>query len=322
MTSFMAAIGIYNQDYGLAGILLLACSCYFFSFYLYTRLSKKTLSANVLTYSLYILMFYLVYSGGVASTGILWLYIVAPVTIYIRGLKRGIFDTAVFLLIVAAIMNVPPIIPHTHEYPSEFKFRFFLSFLTVTFLSGMYEYSREQWYKHTMEVTEKYQTLAHYDALTNIFNRRHAVITLEQEQSRLSRGAAPVSILLCDLDHFKMINDKYGHIAGDKVLSELSAVFQSSIRSQDTVARWGGEEFIFILPQTTIEQAEKAAKKLLAATRAHVVNVEDTAISTTISIGVESLTVDCSIDDCINSADKKLYRAKSLGRDQACSESE
>lgn len=315
MTGLMSVIGFINGDQLLASVLASASIVYGISLFLYRVAGKEQLSSTVLIYTLYSLMCYLVYSGGVDWTGILWLYIVAPVTIYIRGLKRGIIDTTLFLLVVAIIMNLDLIRPN---YQPTFQLRFFLSFSTVTFLSAMYEYSRAKWYQHTVELTQRYQRLAHFDPLTNLSNRRHALIVLEQERSRLTRGGEPISILLCDIDHFKNINDKYGHCAGDRVLYQLAELFNSQLRSQDTVARWGGEEFLFILPQTTKENARLTSEKLLIAVREHTFSYDDKPINITISIGIEQLAVENSLDTSINGADKLLYKAKGLGRDQVC----
>lgn len=315
MTALMAIIALYNGSYFLASMLFLASLTYLSCFLLYQKLNKKKLSASILIYSLYLLMFYLVYTGGVAGTGILWLYIVAPVTIYIQGLKRGIFDTVIFLLLVALLMAQSDI---ADNYNIEYKIRFFLSFLTVTFLSTMYEYSRTKWYEQAIELTERYQHLAHFDPLTNLSNRRHALAVLEQEHARLNRGGEATSILICDIDHFKNINDKFGHGVGDKVLSELSVVFQANVRNQDTVARWGGEEFLFILPQTNQSGAYQMANKILTAVQELTLKFAHEQAQVTISIGVEELTAEMTLDECINSADSRLYKAKTLGRNQVC----
>ena len=120
-------------------------------------------------------------------------------------------------------------------------------------MSALYEYSREQSFKHTLELSQKYQHLAHYDPLTQLSNRRDALSILKREQARIIRSKEPSSIIICDIDHFKKINDQYGHNAGDAVLIDLAKIFTQNIREQDCVARWGGEEFLFILPQTVYD---------------------------------------------------------------------
>ena len=317
ITGVMSLIGFYNQDFLLASILLGSSLLYLVIFYLYHKHNKKRLVSSVVIYSLHSLMYYLVYTGGVDSTGILWLFIIAPVTIYIHGLKRGAAETIGFLAIVAVLMNLPPPLAGEYYKPT-FQIRFFLSFLTVSFLSALYEYSRNNWYKHTLALTEKYQRLALKDPLTQLSNRRHALHLLEQEQSRLERSGDSACILLCDIDHFKQINDEYGHNAGDQVLAELAHLFNTVTRKHDTVARWGGEEFIFILPYTDIESAKVTAEKLRQVTKNHTFYFDLTAINVTISIGIEALCSTAQLDHCIHIADQRLYLAKSSGRDQIC----
>jgi len=261
-------------------------------------------------------MFYLIYTGGVENTGPLWIFVVAPVSVFIHGLKRGLIEIALFVVIISTIMFVPTNMIAHASYSIEFKLRLLSSFLTVTFLSALYEYSREQSYKHTLRLSKKYQQLAHLDPLTKLSNRRDALYILQREQARMLRNKEPLSIILCDVDHFKKINDKYGHNAGDAVLVDLGKIFTLNIREQDCIARWGGEEFIFILPQTLAENANQLAEKIQETLQTHLVNYEDDKIKITISMGIVEFNEDQSIDEVINNADKFLYQAKNAGRNQ------
>jgi diguanylate cyclase (GGDEF)-like protein len=180
----------------------------------------------------------------------------------------------------------------------------------------LYEYSREQSFRRALELSKKYQQLAHFDPLTQLSNRRDALCILKQEQARTSRNKEPLSIILCDVDHFKKINDQFGHNAGDAVLIELAKIFTSIAREQDCIARWGGEEFLFILPQTLAKNANTFAEKIQKKTQNHVVDYEGKKIKVTISLGIAQLNGNKSIDEVINSADKYLYQAKNAGRNQ------
>ena len=256
------------------------------------------------------------FTGGVENTGPLWIYIVAPVSVFIHGLKRGLVDIALFVLISSLIMLIPLENMAHATYSNEFKLRLLYSFLTVTFLSALYEYSREKSYKHTLELSKKYQKLAHFDPLTQLSNRRDALYILKREQARILRNKEPLTIILCDVDHFKKINDEYGHNAGDAVLVELSKIFTLQIREQDCISRWGGEEFLFILPQTTAINANIFAEKIQKILQRHTVNFEDESIKVAVSMGIEQFNEVQSIDEAINNADKYLYQAKNAGRNQ------
>ena len=316
ITAVMGLIALFNQNYILACTLFVASFIYFTGYYAYKALNNIKLSSAIILYSLYLLMFYLVYTGGVGHTGPLWIFIVAPVSVFVHGLRRGLIDIAIFVAIISAIMFIPTQSSAHAIFSTEFKLRLIYSFLTVTFLSALYEYSREKSYKKALDLSKKYQQLAHYDPLTKLSNRRDALRILNQEQARISRNSAPLSVILCDVDHFKKINDEYGHNTGDAVLVDLAKLFTRNIREQDCVARWGGEEFLFILPQTIAENARDFAEKIQASLHEHTVNYEGDKIQVTVSMGIEQFDDVKGIDEVINSADKYLYQAKSAGRDQ------
>ncbi len=316
ITGIMGIIGLFNENIILACILFSASFVYFLGYYAYKKFKNEALSSAFVLYSLYLLMFYLVFSGGVEHTGPLWIFIVAPVSVFIHGLKHGLIDIAIFVTIISTIMFLPTDLINHAVYSSEFKLRLIYSFLTVTFLSALYEYSRDQSYKHMLELSKKYQQLAHFDPLTQLSNRRDALCILKHEQARIMRSNDPLSVILCDVDHFKKINDQFGHNAGDAVLIELSKIFACNIREQDCVARWGGEEFIFVLPQTSTSSAYIIAEKIQEKLQNHMINHENNEIKVTVSMGIEQLTSKQSIDEVINAADKLLYQAKSSGRNQ------
>jgi len=316
ITAVMAVVGLLNKDWSLAISLFVTSFIFFSGYYVYKKFNNLKLSSAIVLYSLYLLMFYLIYTGGVENTGPLWVFIVAPVSVFIQGLKRGLLDIAIFVVIISGIMFMPTDIIAHAVYSTEFKLRLLSSFLTVTFLSALYEYSREKSYKQALDLSEKYQKLAHLDPLTQLSNRRDALGVLKREKARRIRTKEPLSVILCDIDYFKKINDQYGHNAGDAVLVELADIFTKSIREQDCVARWGGEEFLFILPQTIAESANVFAEKIQKKLQNHFVNYKNEKISVRISMGIEQVKDNQTIDEIINNADKLLYQAKSSGRNQ------
>jgi diguanylate cyclase (GGDEF)-like protein len=262
------------------------------------------------------LMIFLVYSGGVDNTGPLWIFIVSPVSLFLLGLKRGLIEISIFFLIICFIFFLPYDIFSNAVYPINFKVRLVYVFVTVTFLSACYEYFREESYKETLVISKQYERLASTDQLTKLCNRRSVLMMMEKESSRISRNNESMSIILCDVDHFKQVNDQYGHNAGDKVLIRLGEIFTKTIREQDTVARWGGEEFLFLLPQTTAKNAEVLAHKVHNELTKESVHYEGTDIKITVSMGIAQMAANQDIHEVINQADKYLYEAKHAGRNQ------
>jgi diguanylate cyclase (GGDEF)-like protein len=171
-----------------------------------------------------------------------------------------------------------------------------------------------------VRLVAKIRHLADRDQLTGLYNR----LLLDREISILHqqylRHQHPYALLLMDLDHFKKINDTYGHLAGDKVLQHAAALFKEHIRQGDVLGRFGGEEFMVLLPMTTLRQAETVANKLLSVLRSHPVDWKGQSISLTTSIGIASVSdASCSSDyeSILQQADKALYHAKEAGRDRA-----
>jgi two-component system cell cycle response regulator len=166
------------------------------------------------------------------------------------------------------------------------------------------------------------ETLAHTDHLTQLVNRRALTIRLVTEMERVRRYNAPLSMLLIDLDHFKLVNDTYGHIAGDSVLATVATLLQRAVRAVDLVARYGGEEFVVVLPETGRQGATAFAERIRDKIAKHGFAIGEPAlIHVTASIGVAtypSLRLD-SVEDLFRAADVALYRAKGNGRNLVCS---
>jgi len=166
------------------------------------------------------------------------------------------------------------------------------------------------------EVLLKVETLAITDPLTELFNRRHFSAAIEKEFNRTVRFQSPTSCLMIDIDYFKKVNDEYGHHAGDLVLKEIARIIKDHIRKIDTAARWGGEEFIVLLPETKKEDALQAAKRILEGISGHQFSGVPEKI--TVSIGLVSIP-EASVDTAekmIHASDLALYDAKAKGRNR------
>jgi two-component system cell cycle response regulator len=165
---------------------------------------------------------------------------------------------------------------------------------------------------------ERVRNLSIRDGLTELYNRRHTVEVLAQEFQRVGRYEEGVSILIIDIDHFKRINDEFGHPAGDAVIRELSAVLRDTFRSVDSVGRYGGEEFLAILPHTGRAECMLAAERIRKAVEGHAFHIGDRQVRITVSVGAASYPVVEveSPDALIRAADRALYRAKEAGRNR------
>jgi two-component system cell cycle response regulator len=169
----------------------------------------------------------------------------------------------------------------------------------------------------------RFEALALTDPLTQTHNRRALMDRLTSELERARRYALHLSVLMVDLDHFKAINDSHGHVAGDEVLRGVSRILQREARAVDVVARFGGEEFVVVLPETGEEGAVRLAERIRARVEemATVAGRESRQLGVTVSIGVATVPSPRvnSPEDLIAVADEALYRAKAQGRNQVCS---
>lgn len=161
---------------------------------------------------------------------------------------------------------------------------------------------------------------AYYDYLTGLANRRYFLESAEHELTRALRYGSELSIVMMDVDHFKQVNDTYGHKVGDTVLQKLSEIARATLRDIDVIGRIGGEEFALLLPETGRDQAMEAAERLRTAlAAAKVAMPSGLPLQFTVSLGVATLEgKDTNIDMLLNQADQALYKAKSEGRNRVC----
>lgn len=167
--------------------------------------------------------------------------------------------------------------------------------------------------------TEKLAELANHDALTGVHNRHYFNQELEKEIAKSRRYKIDLSLCIIDIDHFKRVNDTYGHPIGDQVLKSLATICKTVLRDVDIVVRFGGEEFIVILPSTPIEGALLTAERIRKAIEEHNFNYDEVALNCTVSVGVASHdNKDWNDKDLIKAADIALYEAKKQGRNRVC----
>ena len=166
------------------------------------------------------------------------------------------------------------------------------------------------------------EDLATRDPLTNLFNRRHFLILAEQEWKRAIRYNRPLCALMLDVDHFKQINDQHGHASGDKALTTVANVIRSTLRATEIAGRYGGDEFVVLLPETTPENGLLVARRICQTVKDYAISSEVGLIDLTTSIGVACITkanrlLIRSLSELLAQADKALYKAKAAGKGQA-----
>lgn len=167
------------------------------------------------------------------------------------------------------------------------------------------------------KVTHELFIMSRTDPLTGAFNRRHFMETGAAELNRSSRYGSTFSMIMLDIDHFKSINDTYGHDIGDKALIEAVQIINKALRTEDTLGRFGGEEFCILLPETSQKSAIKVAERIRSDIEANKIHTDKGALKFTVSCGVSQLnTTNNSLEKIIKKADNALYNSKKTGRNR------
>jgi diguanylate cyclase (GGDEF)-like protein len=167
---------------------------------------------------------------------------------------------------------------------------------------------------------EENRRLSITDALTGAYNRRYLMEQLPREIERAARYGRHLSVIMCDVDHFKKINDSHGHLIGDEMLKWFVRKLRSGVRACDWLARYGGEEFLIVLPETNVDQAATAAEHLRAQVAGSSIPLDALELSVTASFGVSGwkdlVPQGASLDSLIARCDEGVYASKSAGRDR------
>jgi diguanylate cyclase (GGDEF)-like protein len=197
----------------------------------------------------------------------------------------------------------------------------FLGIASMALLLGIVYLIERNLIRKLAKARKKIELAAMTDELTGIFNRRHVMKRFKEEFGRANRMGDNLGCILIDIDHFKRINDTYGHLVGDRVLQDVAKHLQGSIRTYDILGRYGGEEFLVVLPDTDCDHAATLTERIRESMKSGVIIETDTKkeihISVTISAGVPGrLKEDRSVDNIIKRADDALYGAKQAGRDR------
>ncbi|NMD04427.1 MAG: GGDEF domain-containing protein, partial [Deltaproteobacteria bacterium] len=168
-----------------------------------------------------------------------------------------------------------------------------------------------------------YRELSFIDGLTQLYNSRHYYRTIKMEINRAIRYQQPLTILFIDVDNFKQYNDAHGHLEGDKILSHLGNTIKNHMRQADSAYRYGGEEFILVLPMTNSTNGAVVAERIRAEfKKENFSTVPGKTIHMTISVGIAQHRPGEDIKTFTNRADQLMYRAKQNGKDRSCSDAE
>jgi diguanylate cyclase (GGDEF)-like protein len=311
-----AALALANERYQL-GLSLLGFLLVTALTLVYLRLSGNVVVASrAASLMLAVLALYLAASGGVAHTGPLWVYLVFALLLFLLGHIHGIVVTVILFVLIALFMLVPQLSPLVPRYDPTFAVRFLASLGATNLLVWAMEYSRDQAFRGVEHQRRELERVSRTDYLTGVSNRRDIIERVNAESSRFNRTDDPFSVLLLDIDHFKQVNDTHGHSIGDCVLKRLAGLLRSQVRRHDGIARWGGEEFLLLLPNTPLEDGRRVADLLRRSVETTSFPCNGNTLHITVSIGVAESERASDALALVDQADSRLYQAKAAGRNR------
>ncbi|MBI5353721.1 MAG: diguanylate cyclase [Chloroflexi bacterium] len=236
----------------------------------------------------------------------------------IRNIRKSRQENYTYIIMLTAMNDKENIVVGLESGADEYLTKPFNSReLIARVASGMRILKLEE---QLMHARKQMEVLAMHDSLTGLLNRRAIDEYAEGEFSRAVRQERALSVIMIDVDHFKGVNDRFGHKVGDRALQRVAGILTSDLRGYDRVGRWGGEEFILILPDTPLDGAAKVAERLRVRTEEMKISLEnDELFSIHISLGVAcSCGQFQSTAKLIDAADQALYKAKQNGRNRVC----
>jgi len=254
------------------------------------------------------------FSCSLNQYGLVWNYFIPLASFYLLGSKKGVQVTLLFSIYLFAysIYLIPEQLSHMAAN------NFLLSYSVIALSTYVYEKTREYSHQQIKDLLESehqhtitLEKVSITDPLTQIYNRLKLDDFLQLTYSRAQRYNENFTIMIVDIDHFKEVNDNYGHLVGDKVLKDFSKILSSTLRKSDIVGRWGGEEFMIILPNTQCKASYDIAENLRQTIESFDFGYK---FSNTASFGIASYDKEESVLELVNNADNALYHSKEKGR--------
>ncbi|HSG52397.1 MAG TPA: GGDEF domain-containing protein [Rheinheimera sp.] len=258
----------------------------------------------------------LVYQGGFNNTALYWVFPFPAILFGLLGVRLALMCNTMLLVVLAVMLYTPDLI--LAQYKEAESSRFLASLVIVIIVCWINDHYRERSHKALDRLQQSKDQQANTDALTGLANRRFIDASLIPNFQQNPSQFLPLTLIMCDIDHFKRLNDRFGHDIGDEVLKAIAALFRKSLRQHDFACRIGGEEFLLILPQTSLDDASYVAEKIRAQMSQQQMVPQDQGYQVTASFGIAGCDDARQFQDSLKLADTMLYQAKHKGRDRVC----
>lgn len=278
--------------------------------YQHYNVARLLLATTLLTGFFYLLI------GASDETSLMWCLTIVPALVGSFGHRQSlllltvVFAVSIWILVSGAVPFI------TVQYEDIMVIRFLSSYAILATFSVAMDNSLITSLENYKRLSSKVREIAHRDVLTNLPNRHNMEQRLKLKAHEYQLSKSSFSVVLADLDNFKLLNDRYGRDAGDRILKETAKLLSRQLRDADTIARWGGNQFILLLPDTSDQEAAKIAERLRLKFSDLDIQVEGDPLVITASMGVTSVEKCIDLDDLISCAENGIYQAKHMGRNR------
>ncbi|MDC7222903.1 MAG: diguanylate cyclase [Spirochaetales bacterium] len=280
---------------------------------------RENISCRFLVASVYIMSLVIFITGGLGNTGFLWVQFIPLFTMLMLTHREALVWAVSYSTILGILLLLNYAQVGFLKYSRVQVIQSFVVYLLFLYLTENNESLKDMVRKKLQEQNRELMVLSRTDGLTGLNNRAYLSQLIDREFHRFQRYGNPFSLIMLDVDHFKEVNDKFGHQRGDEVLMRIGQLFSENTRKSDAAGRWGGEEFLVLCPDTDREAAGVLAEKL----RGSLESLEfGEGLSVTASFGVAQIVAGSSVHSLLSEVDRKLYISKKLGRNRVTLEEE
>ena len=257
----------------------------------------------------------LVYQGGFNNTALYWVFPFPAILFGLLGVRIALLSNAILVLVLCLMLFVPELI--LAQYKDAEASRFIASLLIVITVCWINDHYRERSHQAMDLLQQSKELQANTDALTELANRRFIDASLLPSLALQPAQFFPLSLIMCDIDHFKQLNDRFGHNVGDDVLKAVAQLFRQYLRQQDMACRIGGEEFLLLIQCPAREAAATVADRIVELVRnTPVIRQQSAPIVMTVTVGLSRVAHNETMGSAVERADQALYAGKAAGRDR------
>ncbi len=270
---------------------------------------------RIITLLFIVILNMIIIEGRKEISYFLWAFLFPTAVFSALGKRDGSIANLTFFFTSLFGMTAGKPLFESEPYSSQILTRYIIAYTAISVITYSYESSQQTLFLYMKREKDRFEKAAKHDPLTKLFNRAALQQRMTEEHQRQKRLGKPFSLILCDIDHFKSLNDTYGHDCGDFILVNLAEVLRGQLRELDCPARWGGEEFLILLADTDQEHCRIVAERIRRQIEGTAFRYGDITLSLTITLGLSTCnSAEENPEEAIKKADQALYAGKRKGR--------